>query len=162
MSQDIKYRLVITEYTTLKRFGLNNSLEIEYDTSESVENALKRCEESLFETLPGSRIHYNGTMGFMIIDDSTGLMLINIMTYPYLIDEDKKEYSYRGHKITTEFDSEIGKDVLLIHRMDGRPYLYRSTIMSALDAIDWIWCSIQNASVARQSLDETDKEREGE
>lgn len=161
MSQNIKYRLAITEYTTLKGFGLSNSLEIEYGNSENVKNVLKRCEENLSESLPGSHIQYNGTMGFMIIDDSTGLVLTSIMAHPYLIDEDKKEYSYRGHKITTEFDSEIGKDVLLIHRMDGRPYLYRSTLMGALDAIDWIWCSIGNASVARQSLDNTNKEKEG-
>ena len=162
MDQNIKYRLTITEYVTLKGFGLSNSLEIEYDTFKNVKNALKRCEEIISESFPGSHIQYNGTMGFMIIDDSTGLVLTSIMAHPYLIDEDKKEYSYRGHKITTEFDSEIGKDVLLIHRMDGRPYLYRSTLMGALDSIDWILCSMDNASTARQALDDiTNKEKEG-
>lgn len=161
MNQITKYRLVITEYTTLKGFGLNCSFEREYDTDESVKNALNHCKENLSESLPGSHIQYNGTMGFMIIDDSTGLALTSIMAHMYLIDEDKKEYSYRGHKITTEFDPETGKDFLLIHRLDGRPYLYRSTIIGALDAIDWIFCSMEHASIARRALDNTNKEKEG-
>ena len=163
MNQNMKYRLVITEYTTLKGFGLNCSFEREYDTDESVKNALNRCKDNLSESLPGSHIQCNGAMGFMIIDDSTGLVLTSIMTHVYLIDEDKKEYSYRGHKITTEFDPEICKDFLLIHRLDGRPYLYRSTLMGALDAIDWICCTIENASSARLrlALDDTNKKKEG-
>lgn len=157
-----KYRLAITEYTTLKGFGLSCSFEREYDTIESVKNALKHCEKNLSESLIGSNIQYNGTIGFMIIDNSTGLVLTSIMAHPYLIDEDKKEYSYRGHKITTEFDPEVGKDFLLIHKMDGRPYLYRSTLMNALDSIDWICCTIENASVAKQALDIAIKEKQGE
>ena len=160
--QTVKYRLSVTEYTTLKGFGLSCSFEREYDNIESIQNALKHCEENLSESLPGCSVQYNGTMGFIIIDNSTKLALTSVMAHPYLIDEDKKEYSYRGYKIITEFDPEVGKDFLLIHRMDGRPYMYRSTIIGALDAIDWICCSIENASIARQALVNINKEKEGE
>lgn len=161
MSQTVKYRITITEYTTLKGFGNSCSFEREFDTVESVKNALKHSEDSLIESISDSHIQQNGTMGFMIIDDSTGLVLTRVMVHPYVIYEDKKEYIYRGHKIIMEFDPEVGGDVLLIHRLDGRPYMYRSTLMGALDAIDWICCTIENASIARMALDNANKEKEG-
>lgn len=157
----IKYRLATTEYVTLKGFGLNCSVEKEYDTDESVKNVLKYQEEKLSESIPESHIQHDGTMGFMVIDNSTGLILTSIVAYPYLIDDDKKEYLYRGYKITTEFDSEVGKDFLLIHRLDGRPYLYRSTLMGALDTIDWIECSITNAVASKQVLNNINEKKEG-
>lgn len=160
MSQ-IKYRIAITEYTTLKGFGNSCSFEREYDTDESVKNALKHSVETLTESIPEAHIQHNGDMGFMIVDNSTGLVLTSLMAHPYLIYEDKKEYLYRGHKITTEFDPEVGSDFLLIHRLDGRPYIYRSTLMGALDVIDWICCTIENASIARMALDNANKEKEG-
>lgn len=75
MSQTIKYRIAITEYTTLKGFGNSCSFEREYDTDESVKNAVKYSAESLIESIPDTHIQHNGTMGFMIISNSTGLVL---------------------------------------------------------------------------------------
>ena len=161
MSENIRYRLAITEYTTLKGFGISHSLDKEFENEISVKSALNRSIETLAESIPGSHIQHNGTMGYMIINNDTGLVLINIMAYPYVIDENNREYCYRGHKITTEFDPGTGEDVLLIHRLYGRPYIYRFNLMGALDFIDWIWCTIDNSNIARQVLDNTNKEKEG-
>lgn len=159
--ENVKYRIAITEYTTLKGFGNSCSFEREYGTDEDVKNAIKYSAENLIKSIPDTHIQHNGAMGFMIIDNYTGLVLTSFMAHPYLIYEDKKEYLYRGHKITTEFDPEVGNDFLLIHRLDGRPYIYRSTLMGALDAIDWICCTIENASIARIAIDDANKKKEG-
>jgi hypothetical protein len=160
MSESIKYRLVITEYTTLKGFGSNCSIEKEFDSMDSAQHALDHSISVISKYIIGARTEPYGNIGYRIIDKSTNLVLTSIVIHPYLIIDDGKEYLYRGHKIATEFDTEIGKDVLLIHRLDGRPYLYRSNIMGALDAIDWMWCSAENSAIARSVM--TNKEDKGE
>ena len=162
--QTVKYRIAITEYSTLKGFGYSCSVEKEFDTIDSVVNALEYSKNTLTEEFSKVHVdeHNRSNMSFAIVDNSTGLILTKIAAHAYTISEDGREYLYRGHKITTEFDNEINKDVLVVHRIDGRPHTIRSSIQHALDTIDWMCCTMENAAIAKMALSETNKEKEGE
>lgn len=155
-----KFRISITEYTTLKGFGNSCSIEKEFDTIDSVKEALKYSEKTLTEQMSNAHAVYCGSnMGFDVVDNNTNLVLSKIFAHPYTISEDGREYCYRGHRITTEFDDELGYEVLLVHRTDGRGYAFRSSLQLALDMIDWMCCSMENAYTAGLALDEANKNK---